>query len=66
MDQRTKRNLEPREALAKPWIIRDWARNLMGFGRFETFDDAEEFLCVHLDENYETDRQEYNITKDTK
>ena len=50
----------------KPWIIKDWAGNLMDFGRFETFEDAEEFLCERLDENYETDRQEYEITKDTK
>lgn len=50
----------------KPWIIEDWAGNLMDFGRFETFDDAEAFLCEKLDDTYETDRQEYEITKDTK
>lgn len=53
-------------SLEKPFIIQDWAGNLMDFGRFETFDDAEEFLCEMLDENYETDRQEYFILKDTK
>lgn len=41
--------------------IFDWAGNLMPFGTFASFDDAEEFLCEFLDENYETDRQEYWI-----
>ncbi len=46
-----------------PWAIKDWAGNLMNFGRFETFEDAEEFLCEKLDDNYETDRCEYEIVK---
>lgn len=49
-----------------PFIIQDWAGNLMDFGRFKTFDDAEEFLCEKLNEDYETDRQEYYILEDTK
>lgn len=53
-------------AKEKPWIIKDWAGNLMDFGRFASFDDAEEFLCEKLDDEYETDRQEYEILKDTK
>ena len=47
------------------WVIKDWAGNLIKFeGRsylYESFDDAEEVLCEELDENYETDRQEYEI-----
>ena len=31
----------------------------MPFGRFASFDDAEDFLCEFLDDAYETDRQEY-------
>lgn len=50
----------------KPFVIKDWADNLMNFGRFKTFEDAEEFLCEKLDKAYETDRQEYFIVKDTK
>jgi hypothetical protein len=47
------------------FIIKDWAGNLIKFkGRphiFDSLDDAEEVLCEELDENYETDRQEYEI-----
>lgn len=47
------------------FVIKDWAGNLIKFkGRpyiFDSFDDAEEVLCEELDENYETDRQEYEI-----
>lgn len=52
-------------ALEKPFVIQDWAGNLMDFGRFETWDDAEEFLCIKLDNDYETDRGEYYIIEDT-
>lgn len=45
------------------FIIQDWAGNVMNFGTFNTFDDAEEFLCLKLDENYETDRGEYYIVE---
>ena len=45
----------------KQFIIEDWAGNLMDFGRFESWGDAESFLCEKLDDNYETDRQEYYI-----
>lgn len=58
--------LKDNAVIEKPFIIRDWAGNLMDFGRFTSWDDAEEFLCERLDENYETDRQEYFIEKDSK
>lgn len=48
----------------KSWVIRDWAGNLMDFGRFSSFEDGEEFLSIKLGDNYETDRQEYYIVKD--
>lgn len=50
----------------QPWVIQDWAGNLMNFGRFESFEDAEDFLSEKLDDDYETDRQEYYIICDTK
>lgn len=50
----------------EPWIIQDWAGNLMDFGRFKTFEDAEEFLCEKLNDDYETDRGEYYIIEDTR
>ena len=43
------------------WIIQDWAGNLMDFGSFASFEDAEEYLCEFLDDKYETDRGEYYI-----
>lgn len=43
------------------FLIYDWAGNLMNFGEFETFDDAEQFLCERLGDDYETERQEYDI-----
>jgi len=47
------------------FVIKDWAGNLIQFkGRpthFNTWDDAEEVLSDELDDNYETDRQEYEI-----
>lgn len=46
------------------WIIQDWAGNLMDFGAFKSFDDAEEFLSEKLGDDYETDRQEYYILKE--
>jgi hypothetical protein len=53
-------------SLEKPWIIQDWTGRLMDFGRFESFEDADEFLSEKLDDDYEADRQEYYILKDTK
>lgn len=53
-------------AVEKPFIIKDWADNLMDFGRFKTFDDAEDFLCEKLGDNYEEDRGEYYILTDNK
>jgi len=38
----------------------------MDFGRFKTFEDAEEFLSIRLGDDYETDRCEYDIIMDTK
>ena len=46
------------------WIIKDWAGNLMTFGTFVSFEDAEEFLCEKLGDDYETDRQEYEIEQE--
>lgn len=48
------------------WVIKDWAGNLMSWGRFESFEDAEDFLCIRLGDAYETDRCEYDILLDTK
>lgn len=53
-------------ATKAPWIIQDWTGNLMDFGRFKTFEDAEEFLSIRLGDDYETDRCEYDIIMDTK
>ena len=42
--------------------IRDWAGNICYHGKvFDCFDDAEEFLCIQLGDDYDTDRQEYYI-----
>ncbi len=43
------------------WIIEDWAGNLMKFGEFKSFEDAEDFLCEKLGDDYETDRGEYTV-----
>jgi len=46
------------------YIIKDWAGNVCFFGQeFETWDDAEEFLCIKLDDSYDEDRGEYYITE---
>lgn len=46
------------------FLIQDWAGNICFHGReFESFDDAEEFLCERLDDAYETDREEYYIVQ---
>lgn len=47
--------------MKKQWIIKDWAGNVMNFGTFKDFDDAEAFLCEKLDDDYETNRGEYYI-----
>ena len=46
-------------AKRESWIVKDWAGNLMDFGRFKSFEDAEEFLSEKLGDNYATDREEY-------
>ena len=47
------------------YIIEDWAGNLIKFPDrpclYDSFEDAEEVLEEELEENYETDRQEYVI-----
>lgn len=45
------------------YIIQDWAGNTMSWGKFKSFEDAEDFLCEKLDDDYETDRGEYYITE---
>jgi hypothetical protein len=46
------------------YIIQDWAGNICFDGSyFSTFDDAEAFLSERLGDTYETDRQEYFITR---
>lgn len=53
--------------MKKRFIIRDWAGKDIKFKNrpfyYESFDDAEEVLCEELDDNYETDRQEYYIAE---
>lgn len=44
------------------FIIKDWANNVCFKGiSFETWDDAEDWLSEKLNNDYETDRQEYYI-----
>jgi hypothetical protein len=43
--------------------IRDWADNVMNFGEFDTFDDAEAYLSDKLGDSYYNDRQEYEIVE---
>ena len=44
------------------YIIKDWHGNTCFDGiEFDSFDDAESWLCEKLDEDYELDRCEYNI-----
>ncbi len=46
------------------FLILDWAGNDVFRGKqFDSFDDAEDFLSEFLDEDYEADRQEYEITE---
>lgn len=48
------------------WIIKDWADNTVFPHEFESFEDAEEFLCWNLDDqglDYDENRQEYEITE---
>jgi len=52
------------EAKGAKWIIQDWAGNVCFGGKdFNSFDDAEEWLSVKLGDEYETDREEYEIVK---
>lgn len=46
------------------YIIKDWAGNICFKGKlFDTFEEANDWLCEQLDEDYELDRQEYEITE---
>lgn len=49
----------------KKFKIQDWAGNDIEFKNrpylYDSFEDAEEVLSEELDNNYETDRQEYYI-----
>lgn len=46
----------------KNTIIIDWAGNICFKEKaFSDFDDAEEFLSEYLNDNYESDRGEYEI-----
>lgn len=48
-------------------IIKDWAGNICFGGKdFKDFDDAESFLCEKLNDDYETDRQEYFIVNENE
>jgi hypothetical protein len=45
--------------------ITDWTgKEVFGEKRFETFDDAEDFLCYNLGDSYDDDRQEYSIDEE--
>jgi hypothetical protein len=47
------------------YLIQDWTGKVCFLGEeFNSFDDAEEFLSKELGADYETDRQEYEITSD--
>lgn len=44
------------------FIIQDWAGNDCFKGKtFESWDDGEDYLCIFLDNKYESDRSEYYI-----
>jgi hypothetical protein len=43
------------------WVILDWTGSKMFSGDFNSFDDAEDFLCIFLSDSYDEDRQEYFI-----
>lgn len=47
------------------YIIQDWAGNSIHFKNrpfyYDSFDDAEDVLLEELDEEYDTDREEYYI-----
>lgn len=47
------------------FTIIDWAGNTCFNGKsFPSFEDAEDYLCTKLGDDYETDRQEYEITEE--
>ena len=48
---------------APKFIIQDWTGKVCFEAQtFPSFDDAEEFLCVQLDEHYDLERGEFEIT----
>lgn len=54
--------LKQKPAKENPWVIHDWAGNVMDFGSFSTEDDAFYFLCEKFDGD-ENEMQEYYIVK---
>lgn len=49
----------------KKWHIIDWANNVVFDGKkFDSAEQAEDFLSTELGDAYEEDRQEYEITPD--
>jgi hypothetical protein len=52
------------ESAKKSWKIYDWAGNLKFDGKaFDSAEDAEGFLSEKLGDQYETDREEYEISQ---
>lgn len=48
----------------KTWVIQDWTGAVKFAGReFKSFEDAEEFLSRKLGDDYDTDRQEFEIVE---
>ena len=60
--------------MTKPWIIQDWAGNVLCKARklyiapdlavpmtFDSFEDAEEYLSERLGDEYENERGEYYV-----
>lgn len=45
------------------YIIQDWTGTKMRFGEFKSFEDAEEYLCIELGDDYDQDREEYYIVE---
>lgn len=47
------------------FIIKDWSgKELTAHGKFKTFDDTESYLSEFLGDDYDEDRQEYEIVKE--
>ena len=47
------------------FYIIDWAGNVMfNYKSFKSFEEAEEFLSIDSENNYESEREEYSIISD--